>query len=70
MLNGYLAMVSFYSHISRIGYLLSQHEPFCASGSWNKMGLIKDKDVMAVAVFADVDGDEKEFDDGWDAILK
>ena len=39
-------------------------------GSWSKMGLIKDKDVMAVAVLADVDGDEKEFDDGWDAILK
>ena len=34
------------------------------------MGLIKDKDIMAVAVLADVDGDEKEFDDGWDAIPK
>ena len=34
------------------------------------MGGIKDNDVMAVAVLADVDGDEEEFDDGWDAILK
>jgi hypothetical protein len=34
------------------------------------MGLIKDNDVMAVAVLADVDGDEEEFDDGWDAIPK
>jgi len=25
---------------------------------------------MAVAVLPDVDGDEEEFDDGWDAILK
>ena len=39
-------------------------------GSWSKMGLIKDNDVMAVAVLADVDGDEEEFDDGWDAIPK
>jgi hypothetical protein len=38
--------------------------------SWSKLGLIKDNDVVAVAVLADVDGDEEEFDDGWDAILK
>jgi len=29
------------------------------------MGLFKDKDVMA-----DVDGEEEEFEDGWDAIQK
>ena len=35
------------------------------------MGLIKDKDVMAVTAMADVYGDEEEeFEDGWDAILK
>jgi hypothetical protein len=34
-------------------------------GSWGKMGLVKDKDVMA-----DVDGEEEEFEDGWDAIQK
>ena len=40
-------------------------------GSWSKMGLIKDKDVMAVTVMADVEGDEEEeFEDGWDAISK
>ena len=38
--------------------------------SWRKLGLIKDNNVMAVAVLADVDGDEDEFDDGWDAIPK
>jgi len=35
-------------------------------GSWSRMGLIKDKNVMA-----DVKGDEEEeFKDGWNAILK
>ena len=36
------------------------------------MGLIKDKNVMAVIVMADVDGEEEEeeFEDGWDAIWK
>ena len=34
------------------------------------MGLIKNKDVMAVKVMADVDGEEEELEDGWDAIRK
>ena len=34
------------------------------------MGLVKDKDVMAVTVMADVDGEEEEFEDGWDVIRK
>jgi hypothetical protein len=34
------------------------------------MGLIKDKDVMAVTVMADVDSEEEELGDGWDAIRK
>ena len=34
------------------------------------MGLIRDKDVMAVTAMADVDGKEEEFEDGWDAIRK
>jgi len=32
------------------------------------MGLVKDKDVMAVTVMGDVDSEEEEFEDGWDAI--
>jgi len=34
------------------------------------MSLVKDKDVIAVTVMADVDGEEEEeeFEDGWDAI--
>jgi hypothetical protein len=34
------------------------------------MGLIKDKNLMAVTVTADVDSEEEEFEDGWDAIQK
>jgi len=44
----------------------SQHEPFCAlilGVRW-----VKDKDVMAVTVMGDVDSEEEEFEDGWDAI--
>ncbi|KAG2040155.1 hypothetical protein BDR03DRAFT_980452 [Suillus americanus] len=32
------------------------------------MGLVKDKDVLAVAMLADVEGDEDGLDDGWDDI--
>jgi hypothetical protein len=34
------------------------------------IGLIKDKDVLAVTALADAEGDEEEFEDGWDAIPK
>jgi len=34
------------------------------------MGFVKDKDVMAVTVMADIDGEEEEFEDGLDAIQK
>jgi hypothetical protein len=32
------------------------------------MGLVKDKDVLAVAVLPDVQGDEESLSDGWDVI--
>jgi hypothetical protein len=32
------------------------------------MGLVKDKDVLAVAVLADVKGDKDTLNDGWDNI--
>lgn len=32
------------------------------------MGLVKDKDVLAVAVLADFEGDEDALADGWDNI--
>jgi len=39
-------------------------------GSWSRLGLVKDTDVLAVTVLDDVEGDEEpELDDGWDRIL-
>lgn len=38
-------------------------------GSWSSLGLVKDTDVLAVAVLDDVEGnDEYELKDGWDDI--
>lgn len=38
-------------------------------GCWSTMGLVKDTDVLGVAVLPDVEGDEEALEDGWDAIL-
>jgi hypothetical protein len=37
-------------------------------GTWSKMGLIKDNDVLAVAKLEDVEGKDN-LDEGWDAIV-
>jgi hypothetical protein len=38
-------------------------------GSWSLLGLVKDKDVLNVAVMPDVEGEEEiELGDGWDSI--
>ena len=37
-------------------------------GEWSLLGLVKDKDIHAVTVEAEVDGDDEEFAEGWDAI--
>ncbi|KIK37442.1 hypothetical protein CY34DRAFT_92718, partial [Suillus luteus UH-Slu-Lm8-n1] len=37
-------------------------------GCWSHIGLVKDKDMLAVAVLADVEGDEDALADGWDDI--
>ena len=37
-------------------------------GSWSLMGMVKDEDVLKVAVMQDVEGEEEELEDGWDAI--
>ena len=38
-------------------------------GAWSLMGMVKDKDVMKIAVLDDVEGEEEEeFEDGWDSI--
>jgi hypothetical protein len=38
-------------------------------GAWSRMGLVKDKDVMAVVRLPAVDRDETELDSGWDDVL-
>jgi hypothetical protein len=38
-------------------------------GSWSLLGLVKDKDVLNVAVMPDVEGNEEiELEKGWDSI--
>jgi hypothetical protein len=37
--------------------------------NWSRLGYVRDKDVLAVTVLLDVDGDEEEeLPGGWDAI--
>jgi hypothetical protein len=38
-------------------------------GDWSLLGLVKDKDIRAVTVEPEVEGDDEEFAEGWDAIL-
>ena len=38
-------------------------------GAWSLMGMVKDEDVMKIAVLDDVEGEEEEEEeDGWDSI--
>ncbi|KDQ58888.1 hypothetical protein JAAARDRAFT_127727, partial [Jaapia argillacea MUCL 33604] len=39
--------------------------------AWSLLGMVKDKDIMKVAVMSDVpaDKEEAEFEQGWDLIL-
>ncbi|KIK33146.1 hypothetical protein CY34DRAFT_100124 [Suillus luteus UH-Slu-Lm8-n1] len=37
-------------------------------GFWSSMGFVKDNDVKAVATMADVEGDDRVMEDGWDDI--
>jgi hypothetical protein len=37
-------------------------------GNWSKLGLVKNKDIYAVTMLAEVDGDEEVLEDGWDII--
>jgi hypothetical protein len=38
-------------------------------GSWSRLGFVKDKDIFAVTVEPEVEGDEEELPEGWDAIV-
>ena len=37
-------------------------------GTWSKLGYVKDKDVHTVGRLPDVEGEEDELKEGWDAI--
>jgi len=37
-------------------------------GNWSLAGLVKDKDIQAVTVQAEVDGEEEDLPNGWDTI--
>lgn len=37
-------------------------------GTWSKLGYVKDKDVLAVGRLPDVEDEEEELEEGWDAI--
>jgi hypothetical protein len=37
-------------------------------GNWSKLGHVRDQDVLAVTMLPDVEGDEEDIQDGWDAI--
>ena len=38
-------------------------------GAWSRLGYVKDNDVKAVTILPEVEGEEEELGDDWDAIL-
>jgi hypothetical protein len=39
-------------------------------GGWSLMGYVRDKDIFAVTVQPEAEGEEEVLPDGWDAISK
>ena len=37
-------------------------------GAWSLLGFVKDKDVIAATTLPEIEGDEEEPDNNWDAI--
>jgi hypothetical protein len=37
-------------------------------GNWSRLGYVRDKDILAITVEPEVEGDEEELPQGWDAI--
>ncbi|KAG1800024.1 uncharacterized protein BJ212DRAFT_1256971, partial [Suillus subaureus] len=60
---GYLLLSHVCSHLSA----QSVHVLLCL-GSWSLLGLVKDQDVMAVAVMPEVVGEENKLDNRWNLI--
>ncbi|KIK32731.1 hypothetical protein CY34DRAFT_27167 [Suillus luteus UH-Slu-Lm8-n1] len=38
-------------------------------GLWSQLGLVKDKDISAVASLPEADADDEALDNGWDSII-
>ena len=55
------------SHV-RNGLLVQSTHALMCLGTWSKMGLVKDKDLIEAGKLPDVDGDESELDSDWDDI--
>jgi len=45
----------------------STHALICL-GNWSRLGYVRDKDVLAVTMKSDLEGDEEDLPDRWDAI--
>ena len=39
-------------------------------GEWSSMGLVKDSDLTAAATLPDIDGEDEDLGNDWDAIDK
>jgi hypothetical protein len=37
-------------------------------GNWSRLGLVKDRDIHAVTMLAEIEGAEEELKEGWDSI--
>jgi len=61
---GHLLLSHVWSHLST-----QTTRALLCLGCWSQLGLIKDKDVLPVARLPDIEGDEKELEDGWDSIV-
>jgi hypothetical protein len=66
MLNDYSAVVVL-SHTKNQLATQTTRTILCL-GTWSKMGLIKNTDVLGVAKLEDVEGEDC-LDEGWDAII-
>lgn len=56
------------SHV-RNGLSIQSTRALLCLGTWSKMNLVKDNDVMKAARLPDVEGSETEVDSDWDEIL-
>ena len=57
------------SHV-RNGLSVQSTRALMCLGTWSRMHLVKDKDVMEAARLPDVDGSEAELESDWDDIIQ